>query len=369
MKYRRMPIEIESPEQMGYGNIACNLAESSVTDARLGDFSFDLSNLVLAYGHHVGSPKLCELIAQESPELSADDVLLTAGAAGALFIVNSALLEKGDHIIVARPNYSTNIETPRLIGCEIDFLELKLEENFRLDIKQLKKLIKPETKLISLTTPHNPTGAMISEEELRELARIAEENNISVLIDETYRELSFAEKTPIAASLSPNVISISSVSKAYGLPGVRIGWIINTDKNLMEQFLAAKEEIYICNSLVDEEIAYLAMKDKEKILGRIKTHVAENFEILKAWLLGQDYLDYVLPDGGAVCFPRIKDDKNVDIEKFYRILNDIYKTHVGPGHWFDMDKRYMRIGFGWPKKEELIAGLENMAKALKESMM
>ncbi len=362
-----MPIEIESPEQMGYENIVCNLAESSVTDARLGDFSFDLNNLVLAYGHHVGKPELCELIASESPNLSAEDVLLTVGAAGALFIVNSALLEKGDHIIITHPNYSSNIETPRLIGCDISFIELKIEEGFRLDIEALKKLIRPETKMISLATPHNPTGAMIGDEDLQELAKIAEEKNIFVLIDETYRELSFSEKAPIAAPLSSKVISISSVSKAYGLPGVRIGWIINRDRELMENFLAAKEEIYICNSSVDEEIAYLAMKEKEKLLSGIKKHVAENFEVLKDWLAKQDFLDYVLPLGGPVCFPKIKDSANVDIEKFYRILNETYKTHVGPGHWFGMDKRYMRIGFGWPKEEELILGLENIAKAISES--
>ena len=121
MKYRRMPIEIESPEQMGYDNVKFNLTESSMEDARLGDLEIDLRNTLLCYGDHQGKRELRELIADEAG-LTKDDVLLTPSAASALFMVNTALLQPGDHIIVMRPNYSTNIETPRSICCEIDFV-------------------------------------------------------------------------------------------------------------------------------------------------------------------------------------------------------------------------------------------------------
>jgi DNA-binding transcriptional MocR family regulator len=182
VKYKRTPIEIESPEQFGYERIAYNLAESSVTDANLSDLEIQPEDLVLQYGDHKGKPELRELFAGESEELGPEDVLLTVGAAGALFIVATSLLDPGDHMVVAFPNYVTNIETPRAIG-------------------------------------------------------------------------------------------VSSLSESYGLPGLRI----------------------------------------------------------------------------------------------YRILNDTYRPFVGPGHWFESDRRFMRIGFGWPSKEELEGGLQNITRAIRDT--
>lgn len=365
MQYRRMPIEIESPEQLGYGSIECNLAESSVTDAVVKNIGLDVNELVLAYGHHVGHHELRSLIAKDAG-VSPDDVILTAGAAAGLFIANTSLLSKGDHIIVVHPNYSTNIETPRAIGCEVELLPLLFEDGFRLDIGKLRSLVRSTTRLISLTTPHNPTGVMLSREEMHAVIAIAEEHNISVLVDETYRDLAFTELLPVAASLSEKVITVSSVSKAYGLPGIRIGWLISRDASLMETFLAAKEQIYICNSVLDEEIAYQFLLKREQYFPTIQTHVQANYRALYDWLHRQNDLEFVLPQGGVVSFPRIRKSK-IDIEKFYRLLNEKYGTYVGPGHWFEMEKRYMRIGFGWPKPEEFKRGLENISKALTES--
>ena len=123
MKYRRMPIEIESPEGYGYENIECNLSESSYTDQRLEDLGISIGDLLLYYGDHKGKPALRELIASEN-NVNADDVLITPGAAPALFIAATALLEKDDHIVVARSNYATNIETPRAIGARVSFLKI-----------------------------------------------------------------------------------------------------------------------------------------------------------------------------------------------------------------------------------------------------
>lgn len=366
MKFRRMPIEIESPEQMGYDAIQYNLTESSINDALFRDLNLNLDKLVLAYGHHVGKPELRKIIVSESKALNEDDVLLTASAAAGLFIVNTSLLDKNNHLIVVRPNYATNIETPRTIGCKIDFLDLKIEENFDLDIKRVKKLIRQNTKLISITTPHNPTGVMLSEKKIKALAKLAESKNIYLVVDETYRDMAFSAPPPLAALLSKKAISISSVSKAYGLPGIRLGWIICQNKKLMEEFLAAKEQMYICNSVVDEEIAYLFLKDRKKHLAKTQQRISGNFKILKTWLEQQDWLDYVLPQGGVVCFPKI--NKKINIEKFYKTLNKKYGTYVGPGHWFEMDKHFFRIGFGWPDSRELKQGLSTISKAYYETV-
>lgn len=368
MKYKRMPIEIEAPEQFGYENIVCNLAESSVTDAIFKDLNLDINNLLLCYGHHMGKPELRKLVVSEADNLTGDDVLLTVGAASALFIIATSLLSPNDHLVVMRPNYATNIETPRAIGCQIDFLELNFEENFAVNIVKLASLIKPETRLVSLTCPHNPTGAMISEADLKSIISIIEEKNCYLLFDETYREMAFEKPLPVAASLSAKVISVSSLSKTFGLPGIRLGWLITQDKKLMETFLAAKEQIYICNSVVDEEIGFLFLNQKANFFPKIKTHINNNFSIVKNWINTQKDFEWVIPSGGVVCFPRLKSDVPVNLGKFYQILNEKYKTFVGPGHWFEMDKRFMRIGFGWPDKQQLSDGLANITKAVLEAI-
>ncbi|MFI5148910.1 MAG: aminotransferase class I/II-fold pyridoxal phosphate-dependent enzyme [Bacteroidia bacterium] len=367
MKYKRMPIEIESPEQYGYEKIVCNLAESSVSDAVFSGLDIDISKLVLCYGDHFGKPELRELIASEYELQSRDEVLLTAGAAAALFIVATSLLEPSDHLVVMRPNYATNIETPKAIGCSISYLDLKFEQGFRPDLVLLESLLRPETKLISITCPNNPTGVMLSLEELQALIKLAERKGIYLLVDETYRDLCRQAKLPPAASLSDRVISVSSVSKAYGLPGIRLGWLAARNKALMELFLAAKEQIFLCNSVVDEEIAWQFMRKKDLFVPSILTHLETNYTILETWIKVHPFLEWVTPDGGVVCFPRIKPGILADIDAFYRIMNEKYGTFPGPGHWFDMDKRYMRIGYGWPAASELRKGLEFIDKAFLES--
>ena len=139
MHYRRMPIEIESPEAIGYGRIRYNLAESSVTDAVLGDLDLSLKDVVLEYGDHKGRPGLRQIIASDGDGVTPEDVLMTIGAAAALFIVNTSLLKAGDRMVVLHPNYATNVETPRALGAEVVTLPLRFEDGFRLDLDALER--------------------------------------------------------------------------------------------------------------------------------------------------------------------------------------------------------------------------------------
>lgn len=362
-----MPIEIEAPEGYGYENIDCNLSESSFTDQRLSDLGITINDLVLFYGDHKGKPVLREIITEGS-DLNSEDVLVTPGAATALFIVATSLLEKDDHIVVAKSNYATNIETPRTIGANISYLNLEFEKNYELDITELENLITPATKLVSLTYPHNPTGALIDVSTLEKIIELIKRKNTLLLLDETYRDMSFAPQLPIAASLSDKVISISSMSKSYGLPGIRIGWLLCKNHRLMETFLAAKEQIIITNSVVDEEIAYQYLRIKEKLFAPVKATILRNFSILKKFMQQQDKLEWVVPLGGCVCFPRIKKNIPVDIPTFHDVLLNKYSTYVGRGHWFEEDGRYMRIGYSWDKTDKLEKGLSNILNAIDEAM-
>jgi aspartate/methionine/tyrosine aminotransferase len=369
MDYKRMPIEAESPEEFGYHNIESNLAESSVKDALFGSFKdVDLSSLVLAYGDHRGHPQLRKAIAKEAG-VKAEDVLLVPGAAAGLFMIATSLLEKKDELVVVHPNYATNLVTPEAIGANARKIHLKFEDEFRTSAKELITQLTDRTSYVSITTPHNPTGVMISEAELMDIVNeVCVKRDKVLLIDETYRYMSFSKPLPVGAGLHQNVISVSSVSKAFGLPGIRIGWIICQNKKMMEKFLAAKEQILICNSVIDEEIAWLGFSRREKVLPEIKKHVEDNFRIVKSWISNHEHLEWVEPEGGVVCFPRFKSTSQIDIPAFYKILVDEFKTFVGPGHWFDMPDTYFRIGFGWPDKAELILGLERIDKAIEATI-
>lgn len=364
MDYRRMPIEVESPEEMGYSTIEYNLAESSVSDQRLGDLGVELDSLVLGYATHQGNVELREAIAHDYG-VSASDILITPGAAAGLFFVNTALLDAHAGILVVRPNYATNIEVPRTVTCPMRIVDLRFEDGYRLNLDELASRIDSGTRLISVTYPHNPTGVVISEAELMALIDLAVKNDCYLLVDETYRDLHHAASVPpLAASLSKRAISVSSVSKAYGLPGIRIGWIVSRDQTLQSKFLAAKEQIVLCGSVVDEAIALQALRNRSRLLQAIRKQNQMNFGMVMEWMAKTPVLEWVVPGGGVVCFPRVRAAVPVDMTTFYQILLQKFSTFVGPGHWFEQSTRSFRLGFGWEPQEKLAQGLRNISQAL-----
>lgn len=399
MNYVRMPIEIESPEQLGYDRVRYNLTESSLTDARLQDLwpalglEAMLRELVLCYSDHRGHPGLRALIAEQSSQglretasgliasptanpLDPDDVLVTTGAALALFMISTTLLERGDHLIVVRPNYATNLETPRALGADITFLDLSFDQGWRLPVERVAQALRPNTRLVSLTTPHNPTGTLLPTADLERIAELVATHRRSqaadpgcyLLVDETYREMAFDYVPPVAATLGSHVISVSSMSKTYGLPGIRMGWLLSRDVRLQERLLAAKEQTVITGSVVDEAIALRYLQHKADHLPRIRQHIRSQLAIVQSWLADADtreLIECVAPEGGVVCFPRLSDRcAGIDLDAFYRRLNDDYQTFVGPGHWFEQSRRYMRVGYGWPTPDDLRTGLTNITRAL-----
>ncbi|MGB3410661.1 MAG: aminotransferase class I/II-fold pyridoxal phosphate-dependent enzyme [Microthrixaceae bacterium] len=382
-----MPIEIESPEQLGYDTITNNLSESSISDRRLSDLGrselgrsdlgrselgleLDIDDLVLCYGDHLGDPVLRAAVASSGKGLSAEDVTVFPGAAAALFAVATSQLDRGDHAIVVRTNYATNLETPRTIGADLDVVDLEFHNGWRLDLDRVAELIRPgSTRLISITCPHNPTGTMIPVADLRRLVGLAEQAEAILLVDETYRDLTHTgERIPLAATLSPNVVSISSMSKAYGLPGLRIGWTVTTDSEMQRTLLAAKEQIVICGSTIDEHIAGRVLSERRQILAPIMADVRERLAVVEDWIEGHEFFEWVRPSGGVVGLVRFRKNVAVDEVRFHHSLLADHGTYVGPGHWFELSDRYFRLGFGWPTHEELRAGLDALTAAARSAV-
>jgi aspartate/methionine/tyrosine aminotransferase len=361
-----MPIEVESPEQLGYDTITNNLSESSVADRRLRDLDLDLDldELLLCYGDHLGDPLLRDAVAAGGEGLHADDVLVTAGAAAALFCIATTLLDPGDHAVVVRTNYATNLETPRAIGADLDVVDLRFDDGWRLDVERVAALVRDgETRLISVTQPHNPTGTMFDLATLDALVALAERSGAVLLVDETYRDLTHGAPLPVAATRAPCVISVSSMSKAYGLPGLRIGWAICRDEALSERLLAAKEQVLICGATVDERIAGTVLAARESVLPPILDDVRRRLGVVRDWMTTQSTFEWVEPTGGVVGLVRARPDVPLDTERFYDVLLGEHGTYVGPGHWFEVDDRHFRLGYGWPTEAELRAGLAALTAA------
>ena len=219
--------------------------------------------------------------------------------------------------------------------------------------------------MISVTCPHNPTGTALGLEDLQALIALAERSGCYLLVDETYRDLSYSNPLPLAASLSSRAISVSSLSKAYGVPGLRMGWLITRDPDLREIFLAAKEQISICGSAIDEWVGLQVLLKKQALLADTLPEMRRRLSQVGAWMAGESLLEWIAPAGGVVCFPRIKEDPAGGLAAFYERLLRNHGAYVGPGHWFEMPDRHFRLGYGWPTADELTGGLSAISAALR----
>jgi aspartate/methionine/tyrosine aminotransferase len=197
---------------------------------------------------------------------------------------------------------------------------------------------------------------------------LVKSHHIFLLIDETYAELWFRDKPKLNfLDNNNNVIVVSSLSKAYGLPGIRLGWLICKNKNWMEKFLAAKEQMVICNSILDEEIGFqfYLRKNDWKLKNKIDVNLKR--QLILEWMAKENRLAIQKFLGGVVCFPKIRNAEETDIQLFYKILNTQFGTYVGPGRWFEIDDAFFRIGYGWPSINELESGLYAISESLKQA--
>ncbi len=344
-----------------------DVGESAVKFLKLQDLGLDLNAVDLRYGHHTGAPELREAISHEYPGLTRDDVLVTSGGAEAIFSICMAVLRPGDHVIVEHPNYPSTYEVPRGLGCDVELFRLNFEENFELDLDRLERAIRADTKLLIFTHPNNPTGSMISQEQQVRLIELAESRRIYLIFDETYRQLAFGDPLPAAASLSRFAISITSMSKCYGLPGIRIGWLACRSRDIHHGVLAVREQVTIANGALSEAIALRVLEKRTEFLTRARAHVSRNLAIATAWLDGRGDLEWVKPQGGVVASPRLREGCVEDPEALYHLLATEHQVFVVPGRCFDMDNRFFRLGFG-ATAEELTEGLRRVALALDRAL-
>ncbi len=259
MWFERMSLEVWFDDYQY--RVEHDIGESAVKFLSVSDLGLDLDDVALRYGHHTGSPALRACIAEQYEGLSAEQVVVTSGASEAIFSINAAVVKPGDHVIVEHPNYPSLYDIPRSLGCDVSLCELQYDQSFKPDLARLETLMTANTRMISVTHPNNPTGSMISVGELEALIEFCEDRDVYLLFDETYRDLDFENALPAAATLSPRAISVSTMSKCYGLPGIRIGWLATRDQSILDAILAIREQVTITNNALGETIALHVLRD------------------------------------------------------------------------------------------------------------
>jgi aspartate/methionine/tyrosine aminotransferase len=262
-------------------------------------------SLQLGYTESRGLPALRAEIAATYEQLSEDDVLCCAGAQEALYLAMQVLLSPGDHAVVITPNYQSAETVPMSI-CEVTGVALRAE-GWALDLDEVRRALRPQTRLLSVNFPNNPTGAMPDPATWRALVALCEERGITLFSDEVYRGLEQPPRGPLpqAADLSASAVSLNVMSKAYGLPGLRIGWIACRDRDLLRRLERAKDYTTICNSAPSEVLALIALRAREQVLGRTRGIVAANLPVFGEFF-GRfgELFEWAPPQGGCVCFPR-----------------------------------------------------------------
>jgi aspartate/methionine/tyrosine aminotransferase len=262
--------------------------------------------LSLGYTETYGDPALREAIAGMYTRADADDVICFAGAQEALYLAMQVLLEPGDHAVVITPNYQS-AETVPLSLCEVSGVALDPARDWALDLDQVAAAMRPNTRVVSVNFPNNPTGKVISAEDFTRLAGLCDERGVHLFSDEVYRglELDPSRTLPHAADLSERALSLNVTSKSLGLPGLRVGWITCRDRRLRSRLERAKHYTTICNAAPSEILARIAIKARATILDRNRAIIAANLSVFGAFFTEfTELFEWRPPDGGCVAYPR-----------------------------------------------------------------
>lgn len=312
----------------------------------------------LTYGDIEGNPKFLEGICGLYQTVEPGHVIPTHGAAGANHLVLTTLCEPGDHVVSVMPTYQQLYSIPQMCGANVSILHLDKEQRYHVDAKRLDALCGDDVKVICINNPDNPTGALLSEEEIRGIVDIARRHDAWLVFDEVYRLLVQDSDafTTSPVDLYDKAVVVSSMSKVWSMAGVRLGWCITKDVQLRHDLLSHRDYDLISCGLFDEEVAAYALAHRDAILGRSHRIVRQNLQVLTEWVDSEPHLSFVRPEAGTTAL--VYYDYDIDS---YDFCVDMVKTAgalVTPGDAFE-EPHSMRIGYAYSDNpDDLRRGLE-----------
>ena len=320
----------------------------------------EFEGLWLGYTETFGAPDLRETIATLYENRKYHEVLCFAGASEGIFTANSVILDKDSHAIVVTPNYQSHETLPVAI-CEATGVPLNPDDGWSLDIDRIAGAVRPNTKLVTINFPHNPTGTILPLDHYHDLIELCRKHGIYILHDEIFHGLGStgAQHLPFIADVYERGLSLNVLSKSYGLPGLRIGWIACADSEVISRMERMKHYLSICNSGPSERLAKIALRNRDQLLSRNCSIIDENLPKWEGFFERySDLFDWRRPDGSCMAFPRYKGSEGV--EQFCRSLveesgilflpSTIYKSELG-----ETPTDRFRLGFGRKGLDEGLA--------------
>ena len=317
----------------------------------------------LGYTESPGAPTLRQEICRLYTTIRPDQVLVSSGAEEAIFLFMHAVLEPGDHIVVHSPCYQSLAEIARSLGCDVTFWQAHEQNGWVLDPDDLKRTLRPNTRVVVVNTPHNPTGFLMSQADYRQVNQILEEKSILLFSDEVYRESEYelTDRLPAACDINQHAVSLGVMSKTYGLPGLRIGWIATHDAGLYTKMAGLKDYTTICSSAPSEFLAELALRHRQKLAKRSVDTITHNLTILDGFFVRHDdQFTWVHPRAGPIAFPRLLGE---DVDSFCHELVTRVGVLLLPGTVYDDKGNHFRVGFGRKNLPEAVARLEGFLLA------
>jgi aspartate/methionine/tyrosine aminotransferase len=317
------------------------------------------ADLRLGYSEAPGHPLLRAEIANLYDTIGPDDVLVFAGAEEAIFCLSNVLLGPGDHAVVTWPGYQSLYEVGRATGADITLHVLREADGWALDPERLIAALRPDTRLVVVNAPHNPTGMLPTHAEWARLTGELSERGIHLLADEVYRflELDEADRLTAGADAFDRGVSLGVMSKSFALAGLRIGWLATRDRELVARCAAFKDYTTICSSAPSEILALIGLRARDTVLARSRRIVTENLVHLDRFFDVQaDRWRWVRPLGGSIGFARLLDGE--PSESFAARLVEAEGVLLLPGSVIGHDGNHVRIGFGREDLPEALAGLE-----------
>jgi hypothetical protein len=342
-----------------------DLAESLGPDLYLRDV-LEPDDVRLGYGSPAGDPGLRAMIAERNG-VDPDDVVVTAGGMHALFLLAFILCDRGDEAVTTAPLFPLARSALEAVGAEVRTVTLDFGRGYQPDPAAVCAALSARTKLVSFASPQNPSGVAIPPATVRAVlvAMQARCPDAYLLMDETYREAVYGDDPvpPSLVSLSPKIVSVASLSKCHGAPGLRIGWAVTRDPALRQQLLVGKFNTVISCSAVDEALACRVLGQSQQSR---RDHFAACLARTAAWVeRNADRVEWVRPNAGALCCVRLRPDRFDDaaIGRFYHELAS-HGVRVANGIWFGDEARNFRLGFGLLPLQDLDAALSAISTAL-----
>lgn len=317
-----------------------------------------LLDLRLGYTEVPGSHELRAAVAAGYERVAPEDVLALAAAEEGIFTAYHALLGPGDHVVVEAPCYGAAIEVARSTGASVSLWQRRVEDGWAHDLDAFERLLEANTKLVYVNSPHNPTGRQMPAAVFARVVELARERSLVLFSDEVYRGLEHdpAERLPAACDSYERAISLNTVSKAYGLPGLRIGWLACRDPRLIERVRDLKLYTTICSSAPSELLVALALRHGDELVESSRRLVLENLPLLDAFLeRWADVFEWVRPNAGPIGFPRVAGVANVE-RWCERIATDAGVLLL-PGAVYGQPA-HVRVGFGRANLPEALARLD-----------